>query len=433
MNLLRRRLQAVVVALLLLAAPTGCSVAGSPAGGVADDEVGPITFVHGKTMSPTTSSFVKTIVDDWNRDHPEERVGLVEIAENPDPQRTELLENARTRHTPYDVVMIDNAWTTEFAALGVIAELPRNEFDLEGVLPPLVDAVSVDDRLYAFPARADGAMLYYRTDLLREAGIDHPPRTWQEMFDACRRIWDLRGRDDVECYAGQLSKYEGLTGNFVEAVASSGGVVSDEAGRPHLNSAEARVGLDFLVEGLRDGYISEESLSYDEEASRRAFQEGRLVFERQWPYQYDALSRTDGSSAVAGKFDVSVLPGRDGPGVSVVGGHSAALWADSGNKRTALAFIRYLTSRETNRKDLVLDSKAPVYEELYDAPELRELRPFLPVLKESIRTSVTRPRLVRYGEATVLIQQTVSEALHGRMSSGEALDRLQAGLVELAG
>ena len=64
------------------------------------------------------------------------------------------------------------------------------------------------------------------------------------------------------------------------------------------------------------------AVTYKEEEGRRAFQDGQLLFHRQWPYQYAQANATDGSSKVAGKFDVAPLPGKDGPGVSTLGGHN---------------------------------------------------------------------------------------------------------------
>ena len=74
--------------------------------------------------------------------------------------------------------------------------------------------------------------------------------------------------------------------NAAEAINSAGGVITDDSGKPNVNTPEAKAGLDFLVNGFKDGYIPKEAITYKEEEGRRAFQEGRLIFHRQWPYQY---------------------------------------------------------------------------------------------------------------------------------------------------
>jgi hypothetical protein len=56
-----------------------------------------------------------------------------------------------------------------------------------------------------------------------------------------------------------------------------------------------------------------------------AFQNGELIFLRNWAYVYRLAEKTDGSSKVAGKFGVAPLPGLNGPGVSTLGGHKLAI------------------------------------------------------------------------------------------------------------
>ena len=54
-------------------------------------------------------------------------------------------------------------------------------------LPATVDSATYFDKLYAFPTDSDGGLLYYRKDLLDDAGLE-PPRTWAEMKAACDKV-----------------------------------------------------------------------------------------------------------------------------------------------------------------------------------------------------------------------------------------------------
>ena len=93
-------------------------------------------------------------------------------------------------------------------------------------------------------------------------------------------------------------------------------------------------------------------MTYKEEEGRRAFQDGRLIFHRQWPYQWALANATDGSSKVAGKFAVAPLPGLDGPGVSTLGGHNLAISEFAKNKATALEFIKFIASEESREGEI---------------------------------------------------------------------------------
>jgi multiple sugar transport system substrate-binding protein len=429
----RKHLAFVAVATasgLVLAACGGDDGGGEQAGGEATgppalEGTGPITLVQGKD----TSGFVQQVLDQWNADHPDEEVTLIELPESADQQRSQMIQNAEAQSDAYSVLSVDNVWTAEFAANRYILELPEDEFPVDDMLEPVIDSARYLDRLYAIPNASDGGMLYYRTDLLEAAGIAEPPATWQEMIDQCEQIQATPEGQGVACYAGQFEKYEGLTVNASEAINSAGGVVTDEEGNPNVNTPEAAEGLNFLVNGFNEGYIPEEAITYKEEEGRRAFQEGRLIFHRQWPYQYALANAAD--SAVAGKFAVAPLPGLDGPGASSLGGHAMGISAYAPNKKSALEFIKFYTSEEQARTQLELATLAPIYESIYDDPALQEQFPFLPVLKESILNAIPRPKVVRYGDATLAIQDAAYGALTGEMTTEEALEQLQTKLEEL--
>jgi multiple sugar transport system substrate-binding protein len=433
---MRRRTFGVVATVatsaLLLAACGGGSSApagggGGGGGATALEGVGPITLVQGKD----TSNFVQGVLDSWNGQHPDQKVTLIELPEDADAQRQQMIQNATAKSDAYDVLEVDNVWTAEFAANRYVVELPQDQFPLSEFLPPVIDAAKYKDKLFAVPSASDGGLLYYRKDLLDAAGITAAPKTWQELIDACAKVKATPAGAALNCYAGQFQKYEGLTVNAAEAINSAGGVITDDQGKPNVNTPQAKAGLDFLVNGFKNGYIAKEALTYKEEEARRAFQEGKLIFERQWPYMYSKLVATDGSSQVNGKFAVAPLPGMSGPGVSSLGGHAKAVSAFSKNKKTALDFIKFFTSKENNQKNFEQASQAPVYTAIYDDAALQSKYPYLATLKQSILTAKPRPKVVRYGDATLAIQDAAYGALQGNMTSDQALQQLQTKLEQL--
>ena len=408
-----------MISVLLFAAACGGGSDGADSSGKLEGR-GPITFATGKD----DSGVLPTIVAEWNRTHPQEPVELIELPSSGDDQRQQMIQNAQTKSDAFSVLDLDNVWTSEFAAHRWIAQLPAEQFDLSAYLPPALETAHYRGRMFAVPASSDGAMLYYRKDLLDRVGAQ-PPKTWDEVRQVCDRVRTLPEAAGISCYIGQFEKYEGLVANFAEVVNSAGGEIVGDDGRPHLDTPQARRGLDFLVEGMRSGMIPKEAIAFKEPESRRAFQEGSAVFSRWWPAQWSQLSKTDGSSAVAGKFAVTPLPGPDGPGVSSLGGHNLAISAYAENKATALDFIKFRASEQQQKVMLDKGSFAPTLTAAYDDPALRAKFPYLPVLKESISGAEPRPRVVDYGELTQAVQDEVYDALSGAKTSEQALADLQ--------
>ena len=399
------------------------SSSGSAASGKLEGR-GPITYVQGKDTSGT----VQQQLDRWNKLHPSEKVTLIELPDSADAQRQQMIQNAQTKSDAYTVLSTDVVWTSEFAANQWISPIPEAGLPLDKMLPPVVETAKYRGKLYAVPATSDGGLLYYRTDLLKAANIAAPPKTWAEMTADCKKIQALPQGKGLGCYAGQFEKYEGLTVNAAEAINSAGGVITDANGKPNVNTPEAKKGLQFLVDGFKQGYIPKAAITFQEEQGRQAFQEGKLIFHRQWPYQYALANKNDGSSKVVGKFAVAPLPGPDGPGVSSLGGHNLAISAFAKNKATALDFIKFFSNEENAKQNLLINSNAPVYSELYADPELIKKFPYLPTLKASIEKAQPRPRVVKYGEVTAAIQEAAYGAMTGATSVDDALSTLQSKL-----
>jgi multiple sugar transport system substrate-binding protein len=204
-------------------------------------------------------------------------------------------------------------------------------------------------------------------------------------------------------------------------------VVGDD-GKPNVDTPEALEGLKFLVDGFKSGIIPKEAITYKEEEGRRAFQDGKLIFHRQWPYQYAKANATDGSSKVTGKFAVAPLPGLSGPGKSSLGGHNLAISKFAKNKGSALEFVKFLTSESEEKTHLQKTSEAPVFSSLYADAELQKQFPYLSTLRASVDNAAPRPRVHNYGDATNAIQAEAYAALTGTKTSEQALKDLQAKL-----
>jgi len=423
----QRRVMAAASAIVLALGMAACG--GSDDGDTAStagklEGTGPITFVTGKDTSGNRQNQVNA----WNKDHPNEKATLIELPEQADQQRQQMVVNAQTKSDQYNVLNLDVVWTGEFAANGWIDQLPEAEFPIKDFLPATVETGQYFKKLFAIPLNSDGGLLYYRKDLLDSAGITKPPATWAEMKTACAAVLKLPAAKGAACYAGQFDKYEGLTVNFSEAVNSAGGDVVDDEGNPKVDSPEAKKGLQFLVDGFKSGEIPAKALTFKEEEGRRAFQAGELIFHRQWPYIYAKANATDGSSKVAGKFAVAPLPGESGPGVSTLGGHNLAISKFTKNKKSALEFIKYITSADVQKADLQATSQAPTIAALYDDAALTAKFPYLPTLKASIEGAKKRPEAVKYQEVSTAIQNAAYEALKGDKSPDEALKGLQSSL-----
>ena len=335
----RSRVKVGFVALAAMLVLASCGKGGGGGGGgsgeetLANGKTGPITYVTGKD----TAGWVQPTIDKWNTAHPDQKVTLIELPESANDQRNQMVTTLQAKSDRYGILYTDVVWTAEFAKSGWLEEIPKDQIPEFGtMLKGPVDSVTFEGKTWAVPAASDGGMLYYRKDILDKEG-KKPPTTWEELADMAKTI---APKYKMDGYSGQFFKYEGLTVNAMEAIWGAGGeALAEDGTKVVIDSPEARKGLDTLVNGFKDGWIPKEAITYKEEEGRRAFQQGKLLFLRNWPYVYSLANKAGKESAIAGKFGVAPLPGP-----SALGGHNHAISKFTKNKKTAFEFIKFLTA-----------------------------------------------------------------------------------------
>jgi len=419
-------------ALFVAAACGGGGGGGAPAGGgssaaTADfTKQGDIELWQGKDVTGLLPKQIKQ----FNDSHPNGKVTFHALPEAADQQRQQMIQNTQIKNPKMAVLNVDVVWTAEFAAKGYLEALPPEQFPTDKFLKPTVDSATYFNKLYAYPRTSNGGLLFYRKDLLDKYSLK-PPTTFDEMKAACDKIQAGEKDSKLGCFAGQYNKYEGLTVNFDEAVHGAGGVIVGEDGKPNVATPEATKGLQTLTDWFKTGYIPKAAITWQEEQGRQAFQQGELIFHRNWPYVYSLANKTDGSSKIAGKFDISPLPGITQPGVSSLGGGNYGIAKNAENKGTAVDFLKFMSSPEQQKAGTLATSNAPTLEALYSDPEIVKEYPFMPTLLKSIKTAKPRPKAVEYGDVTLAIQDAAYGALQGQTQPDAALQALQAKLQTL--
>ena len=399
---IRAAAAAAVVAALLLA---GCSGT-KPGGGSGGTE---LTIAGYKDVSGN----IHQIIDTWNNAHPKAKAQYVELPASSDAQHQQLSQNFLARSSTYDVIVADDTWTDEFASKGWLAPLPADQFDLNKMFPASVRGGSYNDKQYTIPFTASAEFLYYRKDLVPAA-----PTTWAQLIADCK----IAKAKKIGCYAGQFDQYEGLTVNVTSAIASAGGsILSPDGSRVTIDSPQAAQGLNFLVNGFRDGYIPKEAITFQEQQGQQAFQQGKLLFLMNYSFVYQQANQAGPDSKVAGKFGIAPIPGPNGPGVIATGGHMMGVSAFSKHKSDAQDFVKFFTSEQNARQLLLKLGYAPARQDLYTDAALDKQFPYLPIIGSELKTAVVRPRTKNYVALSLAIQQNVYKALQGGQNTASAL------------
>ncbi len=352
----------------------------------------------------------------FERMHPDVRVSIVTTPDAAD-QRHQLFVQWLNAHseTP-DVLQLDIIWTPEFAAAGWLQPLDRLARDVEQFFPRAIAANRFAGHLFAIPWFVDVALLYWRTDL-----VDHPPHSLDE-FD---RLATAAAPPGVSGLVWNAARYEGLVTVYLEYLDALGGSMLDADGRPTVDSPAARDALAQMEDEMARGIVPRAALGWQEEQVRFAFQNGRAVFMRNWPYAA-ALMRDRTTSRVAGHFAVARLPF-----AATLGGQQLAVNVRSRHPREAWALVEFLTGPEQLRERARALGELPPRPVLYDAA-LADALPLSPEdTRRAVETAVLRPASPVYAQLSEDLQIHLHAALSGQEPVAVALSRAAQQLREV--
>jgi multiple sugar transport system substrate-binding protein len=349
--------------------------------------------------------------------HPEIRVVQRATPDAADQRHQLYVQWLNARASEPDILQLDAIWTPEFAAAGWILELDRFRPTTGDFFPATVTANSWRGRLYAMPWFVDVGMLYWRTDLM-----DGPPATFDELERIATRARAQRGLRYGLVWQG--ARYEGLVTVFTEYLGGYGGTIL-EGGRVMVNSPAAVEALTTMRDEIyRDRIIPPATLTWHEEESRFAFQNGEAAFMRNWPYPY-ALMQDSASSRVAGRYAVAPMPAAPGGRpTATLGGAQLAINANSAHPEAAWRVIEYLTRPEQMLERARVVGQFPTRPALYDEPELAKALVIPPGRARAIiELAVPRPVTPVYTELSEILQIYLHRALTRQLDPAPALTR----------
>jgi multiple sugar transport system substrate-binding protein len=331
--------------------------------------------------------------------HPPLRVAVRATPDASDDRHQLYVQWLNARATDPDVLQLDVVWTAEFAAAGWILNLDRFHPDQADFFPSALAAATWNSREYARPWFVDVGMLYWRTDLM-----DRPPQT----FDALNRLAARAVESGAVPYGlvWQGARYEGLVTVFLEYLSAFGGAILDERGRVVVDSDAAIRAATAMRDEIASFHIVPPAvLSWQEEQTRFAFQNGQAAFMRNWPYAYTLLEAR-GESQVAGHFGVTSMPaGEGGTPTAALGGSNLAINANSDRPDAAYALVDYLTQPEQMIERARAVGQFPARERLYENGTLAGALEIEPATAHQIIShAVPRPVTPVYAELSEILQ-----------------------------
>ncbi len=339
--------------------------AGSLAGcGRRDDPHGPLDF----WAMGREAEGVAELLPEFHARHPGVQVRVQQL---PWTAAHEKLLTAYAGGALPDLCQLGNTWLPEFTALDALAPLDarleasnvqRADY-FAGILDTNVMPTSSGPQLYGLPWYVDTRLLFYRTDLLRAAGVERAPQTWGEWQDAMRAI---RRRGGARGYGALLPLNE--PDPLFAFALQQGALLTDNDTRGAFAQPAFRRALGFYAglfhEGLAPAMTNTQISNVWDEFAR-----GLFTFYISGPWNIGEFRRRLPPER-QGDWATAPLPGPDGPGVSTAGGSSLVLFRHSPRQDTAWQLIEFLSEPATMQRFHALTGDLPPRRSAWAAPAL---------------------------------------------------------------
>nr|WP_194303965.1 sugar ABC transporter substrate-binding protein [Chthonobacter albigriseus] len=256
------------------------------------------------------------------------------------------------------LALVDLVWIGEFAENGWIdpietftadASITDPNLKLEGFFPLLLDAFgSWGGKVYGLPFDNYSGLLFYNSCMLKDAGFDKPPATWDEVMNVYGpKLTDASKNQ----YAFALQSRRGETqsaDSFMRVLWPFGGSLLNKEFKSNLMSAESQAGLKFRNDLAK--YMPEGIVSFDHAEAVNALAQGQVAMITEWSAFYGTL--TDPATSKLGDC-LAVAPEPEGPAgrLPALGGFSLAVasQASEEQKKASWLFIQWATSEEIAR------------------------------------------------------------------------------------
>ncbi len=329
------------------------------------------------------------------------RVEIVDLPTNADQQRELVVRRLAAEDSDIDIIGMDVIWTAEFAEAEWINEVTgaNRQRAERGVLPGPLETAKYKGRLWTVPFTSNTQLLWYRKDLVKQV-----PKTWDEMIDQAERL-----NTTIQV---QAARYEGLVVWFNSLVASAGGEIVDDAGKPVLGAPAVQAAE--VMKRLASSSAAPPAMTNNkEDQARLGFESGASAFQVNYSFVY-ASAKTGAETNPATKkiFEnmgwarwPSVDPGK--PSRVTLGGINLGVGAFSKNPDLAQEAALCIAQPDNQVIAAEKGGLAPSNEALYQDKRIKKAFPFADLLGESIATGVPRPVTPAYSDISLAIQQTL--------------------------
>ena len=309
---------------------------------------------------------MQPLIDEFQKQNPNIKIEYTK--QDPNNYRDTLLTRMNNGTGP-DILRYHNTWVPTFAS--ILAPLPNDVISVEDFKKIYYPAIQKDllsnGAIYGVPLGADSLALFVNTDLLKAAGVS-VPKDWNQFIDAAKKM-TVKDKDTskIKTSGAGLGTY----GNIMHAP----DIVSIMFLQQGVDQRKIDTASDDLKAALTfyTSFAKGNDATWDNslDNSQLAFAKGDLAMYFGFSWDIFAIEQLKTNNKL--NYEIHPVPNlTGGKSITVASYWAEGVSAKSPNQKEALAFMKYLTQKDTLQKLYTQSSKTRAFGEPYPRVDMAD-------------------------------------------------------------
>ncbi len=366
---------------------------------------------------------VKKLTTEFEKLNPGIRVKVQAI---PWTAAHEKLITAYASETTPDIVQLGNTWIPEFVALNSLEDLDTwinnsKSIKEKNFFPGIWKTNLIDGKVYGIPWYVDTRVLFYRSDILKKAGYNSPPKTWEQLYDVSKKIKKMYGNQQKYAIFVPTNEWAPFIIFGMQAGAT---LLKDNNSYGNFEDPQFETAFRFLVNFYKLKLAPVDMTLVSN--LYQAFASGFFAMYITGPWNVTEFKDRLPAS-VQNSWMTAPLPAYDHnkyPGVSLAGGSSLVMFKASKHKQEAWKLIEFLSEKSSQVQFFKMSSDLPSLIDAWQDTVLTNNK-YLKAFYEQLHNVVPMPKVPEWEHiVSGKVQQYAEYAARGIMSPEQALKLL---------
>lgn len=301
--------------------------------------------------STKTGPFFQGLAEKFNAANPDIEVKVEHL---PWPEMQQQLTTDISAGTAPDISHMATRWMAGFAKDGALAPIEglMSTGFADTFVPTYLDLQKQGDHTWGLPIAASARGLFYNKKLLEKAGVATPPKTWDEAFEAAKKV-DALG-DDVYGI-GVQGKDLDTEGYWFYSLWTHGGSIIGADGKSGFASPEAIKATENYLRFIKANVTQPGVTGSSREDLQNLFAAGKLGMVLSGPW-FNAQLAEQGKDVEYGIGRIPIATTEATYGVT----DTIAILETSKVKPQAMKFLEFIFNKENRLEFGKLEGFVPV-------------------------------------------------------------------------